>query len=165
MYKLPNSIITNSINIIGILTVSALATGALIHVGITHALRKSYHLINADYGFKDSISFYGGLFIYGIVIFILSNFYQQQYFLILIPLPLVFIGIGYCFGVDELISERKSKTVTVKWIVQDTSGITTLKSLSHMELYQTTDTDYRFRYITGEEFIIPIGQVQEIKKP
>lgn len=163
--NLPDIMITNPINIIEILTILTLTTGALIHLGITHALRRSYHLIKVDLGFKESITYYGAIFIFGVVLIILYYYYKQQYLIFLFPLILVLIGTGYYFGMEELIPERKKNTVTVKWIIQDTSGITILKILSHMELYQTTDTDYRFRYITGEEFIIPIGQIQEIKKP
>jgi hypothetical protein len=130
---------------------------------MTHALRRSYHLIRVDLGFKESITYYGAMFIAGVAVSILYYYYQQQYLILVFPLVLILIAIGYYFGMEELIPERQRNTVTVKWIVQDNSGIT-LKSLPHMELYQTTDTDYRFRYINGEEFIIPTGLVQEIKK-
>lgn len=57
----------------------------------------------------------------------------------------------------------KLRTLTLKAIVYDGSGCKRLETKENLELFDRTNTDYRLKDVTtGNEFIIPIGQVQEI---
>jgi len=57
-----------------------------------------------------------------------------------------------------------NKRVTLKMITCDGSGCERLETRDNLELYQITSTDYRFKDSKNKkEFIIPIGQIQEIE--
>lgn len=152
-----NDLFKNSKYIIEIITVFVLAIGFFIHMGVTVALRRNYSLIAVGLGFKESITFYGGLIFLGIILSILNYYYNQQYLFIIV---LLFIGLliafGYFLAEGSIVQPIKNARVTLKMIVHETSGNTRLKIIHNLELYQTTDKDYRFKATSGNEFIIPI---------
>jgi phosphoglycerol transferase MdoB-like AlkP superfamily enzyme len=72
----------------------------------------------------------------------------------LITLFVMIIILPLCLG---FLMENKIKN---KMVMLKTSADAESRE---MELYQTTATDYRFKDSDGNEFIIPIGEVQEIE--
>lgn len=151
-------------DIIALVTVIAIAFGTLIYLGFTLTLEKNYRFIRVGFGFKEFIPFCGSLILLGIASMVLYLIYKQTY-ISLAPLiyALLLILIGHVLGKKS--QPIKKEKVTLKMIVHETSGNTRLKIIHNLELYQETDKDYRFKATNGNEFIIPIGQVQEIVKP
>lgn len=75
---------------------------------------------------------------------------------------LIISGVVMLFG---YLGENRSKliTLTLKMITYDESGRKKLETKENFELFDMTNIDYRLRdSTTGNEFIIPIGRVQEI---
>ncbi len=153
-----NEIVTVTIEI---LTVVALAIGTLMHIGSVFALRKNYRFIRVGFGNKELTIIYGSMFIFGISIITLYYYYRQLLAIVLIPLIILLFYSGYTTEIKDTHSRQNDK-VTLKMFDQDKSDNTRLKIINNLELYQTTDTDYRFKDIIGNEYIIPTGQVQEI---
>lgn len=159
--SLVSNLFNNSTKLIEILIMVALAIGFSIYLGSIFALRKNYRFIRVGLVNKERITFYGTVFLFSIIIIILYYYYQQLLVLILIPLIGLLLYIGYINEINQIRSMQNDK-VTLKMFAQDNSDNTRLKVIHNLELYQTTDTDYRFKDINDNEYIIPIGQVQEI---
>lgn len=166
-----NSIFKNPTNIIEILGLSVLAIGSLIYIGATRALRNNYQFIRVGFNTKDLMKFQGALFVFFSVLIYFIIYYEYlntfsvsiviTIVLLVLLIPLFFF-IGYLSEIYE-IQLNKNNTITLKMFVQDTSGNKNLKIIYNLELFQTTDNDYRFKDINKNELIVPIGQVQEIK--
>ncbi len=149
-----------------LITAIILAIGTLVYIGFNSALIRNYRFIIVHFGYENQISIYGGLIVFGIVLILIRIIYPQSIvapvaisLLLLDSLILVFIGVE--LGTDNVKSIKNQK-VTLKMVVRDVSGNTQLKIIHNLQLYQTTDNDYRFKCINGNEIIIPISQVQEI---
>ncbi len=57
----------------------------------------------------------------------------------------------------------KNNNLTLKMVTYDYTGRKRLRKKPGLELFDITDTDYRFRDSNGNEYIIPIEQIQEIE--
>lgn len=92
------------------------------------------------------------LAIFGIVTFIAAVFPELILLYYILTICLLVIG----FGILEEKYREKDKNFTLK-IIDD------IYPRYHLELYQITSNDYRFKDPAGNEFIIPIEQVREIR--
>lgn len=150
------------VDIIALITIIAITTGSLIYLGFSIGLHGNYRLIRVGFGFKQFISFSGSIILLGTVLLVLSLVSKQPYSVVVALYMLLLILMGYVLG--KLTGQLKiNEKVTLKMVVKDAAGNTRLRMKHDLELYETTDQDYRFKdFKTGNEFIIPIGQVQEI---
>ena len=169
--NIDNSLFKNSTNIIEIFGISVLAIGSLIYIGATKALHDNYQSISIGHNNKDLMKFQGALFVSFIVLIYFIIYYNAHNIFsvsISITIGLLILLLPLLYFIGDL-SERydiqlnKNKTVTLKMFVQDTSGNTNLKIIHNLVWFQTTDNDYRFKIINGNELIVPIEQVQEIE--
>jgi hypothetical protein len=165
--SLPALNITEKIEIVGI---ASLAIGILIYTGSNKALIDNYSLISVGFNSKTLIMIYGSpfIFLFALCLYILSKNPNWTILLMILALILIlsigFIGTGYVLGKYIQIPALKNTKVTLRKIVRDPLGNTISERLPNLHLYQTTDVDYRFNDDNGKEYIIPMEQVQEIKK-
>lgn len=74
-------------------------------------------------------------------------------------------ALAFFIGMTSYINPDINKKVTLKMITCDETGCKRLETRNGLELYQITNTDYRFKDLNNKkELIIPIGQIQEIEE-
>lgn len=157
-------------DIIAFLTISIFAIGSVYFIGYTTASRINYHLLKNNLGFRDQMIKSGVLFFSAfflpLLIFFLSKLELSNIafsldsknivliFLINIVLIFIFGYLNEIYHKNEKLCDNigKGKIYTVD-----------ITPIEFSELYQTTDVDYRFKDLYGNEFIIPIENVKKIE--
>ncbi len=139
-------------DIIAVFSVLALATGVLYYAGHHKKTQEKYHSKEINLDLKFRLSILGALFAFLPVLV----FMPIQYALLLLILVGLIISYGYH---SEDVHVRKC---TLKMVTLDESGGKRLDTRENLELFDTTDTAYYFKDLNGNEYIIPIGQIQEI---
>jgi uncharacterized protein YpmB len=148
-------------DIIAIITIFVLALGVSTYFGIRYAMRKKYRFIELDIGIKENITILGSMFL----LFIANAYFFNQYTILNILNYIYSMTlIAFLFGYIITMMPEENEKVTLKMVVCDESGCKKLEKRENLELYQTTDKDYRFKDASGKEFIIPIGKIQEIER-
>lgn len=151
-----NKIILNlaTKDLITILGISAFIIGTSFILGVNLKQTQDYHFKSFEFSIKYQILTIGGMYVLYIIYVILSLFYNIQAPLFLF-IPLLFIFQGYYLT-------EKSEIVTLKMVTFNEQGSIKIETRNRLELYDTTDKDYRFKDLNGNEFIIPNNQVLEI---
>ena len=154
-----NEIILNlaTKDLITILGISAFIIGTSFILGVNLKQTQDYHFKSFEFSIKYQILTIGGIYVLYIIYVILSIFYNIQAPLFLF-IPLLFIFQGYYLT-------EKSEIVTLKMVTFNEQGSKKIETRNELELYDTTDKDYRFKDSDGNEFIIPNDQVLEIIYP
>ena len=144
-------------DLIAILGISAFVIGTSFILGVNLKQTQDYHFKSFEFSIKYQILTIGGMYVLYIIYVILSMFYNIQAPLFLF-IPLLFIFQGYYLT-------EKSEIVTLKMATFNEQGSIKIETRYHLELYDTTNKDYRFKDLNGNEFIIPNNQVLEIIYP
>lgn len=172
--RLPENIFPKGLSIfdtIEIAGIASLAIGTLIYMGLAKALNNNYSFLKAGFGSEKLIMIYGALFVsfFALSLYLInttpSNDIKNLIQVLILLFVFGFIAIGYALGKYIIIPGLEKEKVMLMRFVRDASGNTISEPIPNLILYQTTDVDYRFKDDTGKEYIIPIEQVQEIKKP
>lgn len=146
-----------------IITTSALALGVLVYIGNCAAMQMKYRFIELRFGFKDYTITVGSLFLFVIAAIYFSV--KQDYLLNVLYYMAAMGFLAFFLGLTIYINPDNHKNVTLKMITCDEAGCKRLETRNGLELYQITNTDYRFKDLnTKKELIIPIGQIQEIEE-
>lgn len=141
-------------DLIAVLGISAFVIGTFLLLGANFKQMQNYHLKSFEFSIKYQILTIGGLYVSLIIYAILYIFYEiREPLFFLIPLVLILHG-SYLTGKPEI--------VTLKMVTFNEQGSKKIETRSELELYGTTDKDYRFKDLNGNEFIIPNNQVLEI---
>ena len=144
-------------DLIAVLVISAFVMGTSFILGVNLKQAQDYHFKSFEFSVKYQILTIGGIYVLYIIYVILSIFYNIQAPLFLF-IPLLFIFQGYYLT-------EKSEMVTLKMVTFNEQGSIKIETRNSLELYDTTDKDYRFKDLNGYEFIIPNNQVLEIIYP
>lgn len=171
------SIFTTPVNIetIGRISIIVSAIGTVIYAGLIKGLSDNYRLIRVGFNREQLIMFYGAS-IFSVIALALYLLYNSPPWKITVLIGLLiliftfgFLLIGYVLGKYIIIKPIKTDTVTLNSPITNASGIMT-PELSNLELYQITDTDYRFKEAIIQdkkecikEYIIPKEQVKNIE--
>ena len=141
-------------DLIAVLGISTFVIGTFLLLGANFKQTQDYHLKRFEFSIKYQILIYGGIYVSFIIYVISATFYDIQVpLLFLIPLVLILHGY-YLTGESEI--------VTLKMVTFDEQGSKKIET-RNLELYDTTDKDYRFKDpYNGNELIIPNNQVLEI---
>ena len=151
-----NKIILNlaTKDLITILGISAFIIGTSFIIGVNLKQTQDYHFKSFEFSIKYQILTIGGIYVLYIIYIILSIFYNIQAPLFIFIL-LLFIFQGYYLT-------EKSEIVTLKMVTFNEQGSKKIETRDELELYDTTDKDYRFKDSDGNEFIVPNNQILEI---
>ena len=141
-------------DLIAILSISVFVIGISFILGSSIKQSQDYHFKNFEFSIKYQILIFGGMYVLYIIYVISAIFYDISAPLFLF-IPLLLILHGYCLT-------TKFETVTLKMVTFDEQGSKKIEIRNNLELYDTTDKDYRFKYLNGNEFILPNNQVLEI---
>lgn len=141
-------------DLIAVLVISAFVMGTSFILGVNLKQAQDYHFKSFEFSTKYQILTIGGMYVLYIIYTISATFYDIKAKLLLF-IPLLFIIHGYY-------STEKFELVTLKMITFNEQGSKKIKTINELELYDTTDKDYRFKDSDGNEFIVPNNQVLEI---
>ncbi len=146
-------------------------------MGLTKGLSDNYRLIRAGFNREQLIMFYGAS-IFSILALVLYHLYNPPPWIISVLISALiliftfgFLLIGYVLGKYIIINPIKKDTVTVTLNSPITNASGTMTpELNNLELYQITDTEYRFKEVIIQdkkeyikEYIIPKEQVKNIE--
>lgn len=141
-------------DLIAVLGISIFVIGAFLLLGANFKQTQDYHFKMFEFSIKYQILICGGIYVSFIIYVISATFYNIQVPLLFL-IPLVLILHGYYLT-------EESEIVTLKMVTFDEQGSKKIET-RNLELYDTTDKDYRFKDPdNGNEFIIPNNQVLEI---
>ncbi len=141
-------------DLIAVLGISAFVMGISFILGANIKQSHDYHFKSLEFSIKYQILIFGGMYVLYIIYIISAIFYDISVPLLLF-IPLLLILHGYCLT-------TKCETVILKMVTFDEQGSKKIETRNCLELYDTTDKDYRFKDSKGNEFIIPNNQVLEI---
>lgn len=141
-------------DLIAVLVISAFVMGTSFILGVNLKQAQDYHFKSFEFSTKYQILTIGGMYVLYIIYTISATLYDIKAKLLLF-IPLLFIIHGYY-------STEKFELVTLKMITFNEQGSKKIKTINELELYDTTDKDYRFKDSDGNELIIPNNQVLEI---
>ena len=141
-------------DLIAVLVISAFVIGTSFILGTNLKQAHDYHFKSFEFSTKYQILTIGGMYVLYIIYSISVMFYDIKATLLLF-IPLLFIIHGYY-------STEKFELVTLKMITFNEQGSKKIETINELELYDTTDKDYRFKDSDGNELIIPNNQVLEI---
>ncbi len=141
-------------DLIAVLVIGAFIMGTSFILGFNLKESQDYHFKNFKVSTKYQILIFGGMYIL-YIIYIISAIYYDNRVILFLLIPLVLILQGYFLTV-------KYETVTLKMVTFNEQGSKKIETRNELELYDTTDKDYRFKDSKGNEFIIPNNQVLEI---
>ena len=141
-------------DLIAVLGIGAFVMGTSFMFGVKLRQIQNYHLKSSKYSIKFQISILGGMYVLNIIYTILVVFHDIRALLFLSLLILLGLQ-GYTFPVIY-------QTVTLKMVTFNEQGSKKIETRNNLELYDTTDKDYRFKDMDGDEFIVPNNQVLEI---
>lgn len=148
---------------IAIIAASASSLGIMIYIGNIFAMKIKYHFIEVSLDFKNYTIVIGSLFL--IVITAVYFTIKHNDALLNVLYYLVEMGtLAFFLGSATFFNPYDNKRVTLKMFTCTESGGKKLETITDLELYQRTSTDYRFKYSNnGKNFIVPIGQIQAIE--
>ncbi len=148
-------------DVIAILTLLTLVLGVIYYVGQKWAQEK-YRLKMGELGIINILLIRGAIFISNIIIAVFLYYTIKAIETQLVmqySLPFLYIvllcGLVVLFGyaIEKQKHTIKNNNITLKMVNSN-------DPIKDLELFDITDKDYRFKDLEGNEYIVPIGQVE-----
>lgn len=137
-------------------------TWVLIYLGNIVVMKNKYRFIELRFSFKQYTITVGLLLLVVIAaIYFYANKQDASMNVLYYILEIGFLA--FLLGLTIWIMPDDNTRVTLEMIICDKSGFKRLETKNDLELYQITNTDYRFKDLNNRnEYIIPTGQIQKI---